>query len=421
MEIQELRFKDLVFNEAVSARVGIPDPEKISHLAENFIERRGAGMNHQIQPGVVRATGKGKFEVIVGRNRAYANKAATDAAKEDYLFNAVVVESGDEAALIDAIQENEYRVASNIFDRATAVERLIALGKSQVEIATIFGLSEASISQTRKAGKLDTKYKRAVENGDLEPDAAILIANLDADETTKTEIFEEAQRHKERYLRIEASIGNKQARADADAKIKEAKEKADKIKEDAKAKEAARKILEKEAKELADSLSKTKDVDEKVKVDKARESKIAEARELAKQGLVLLKDQDKALKALEKAKKDKETLKEKQAAKRPTSQEEIKTAAKGKGLDTGKLPRLNAQKIEAELELLAEDKDNPVPTAVGELIGVLEQFINQDKTALQLRNAFVLFCKTDDQLTKARAERSAAAKQPATKAAKGGK
>jgi transposase len=81
----------------------------------------------------------------------------------------------------------ECREATDTFDRADAMQKLVDKGKKHVEIAEIYGLSEGTVTQTLKAGKLEKKYREAVRNGDLEQDAAIFLADLPTSDSQRTE------------------------------------------------------------------------------------------------------------------------------------------------------------------------------------------------------------------------------------------
>lgn len=396
----------ITLNQEIAAREGEPDSEKVGWLAENFVERHQAGHNHQLQPAIVRSADGEKFELVDGRHRWEGCKAAA-AADSDYNYPlwAIVVRVDDEQGLIDAIQTNEFRIEPNDFDRAASIEKLIALGKSQVECATIFGLSEASVSQIRKVGKLEKKYRKAIENGDLERDAAILIAALPVDDAARNEIFDEAMRHKQRFESMATSIENRKAKAEADTKIAEAKARAEEAKTLAKAKDAERKAKADEAKEIEKTAAKTKDVDALIEIRKQSGGIMEEAKKLEDEAKKLEKDAEKATKEVEKAKAAKEQLKEKLAAKPKVTQEDVKSVAKDKGVKGVSATPKTKKQFEVEIEAMASDQDDPMPEACGELIGVIEAYLDGDKSAKSLRNAFILYCKTDEQLEAARTKK----------------
>lgn len=399
-------------NAAIAAREGEPDAEKVMSFAENFVERRTSGQDHQISPALVRAVndeaGNELYELIDGVHRFEACKVATQASGEDFMLLARAIPADDENSLINAIQSNEFRADANDFDRAAGIMKLMALGKSQAQCATIYGLSEASISQALRVGKLDKKYRIAIENGDLERDAAIFIANLEGDETSKAEVFEEAIRHKQRFVEMEAKIDAKRQKREADERIEEAKQKKEEAEEEVKAKSTERKALEKELKEVNASASKTKQVDELIAIRTKQSALETQVKELAAQELKHQAEVDKAAKAVEKAKADKEAVKEQAAiAKRAATQEDAKAAAqalgaKGKGGKPVVAPKTK-QMLYNELEAMGKDEDNPVPESVKILIGKLQAFMDGEDSAQVLRNAFLLVCKSDEQMAAAKA------------------
>jgi hypothetical protein len=84
------------------------------------------------------------------------------------------------------------------------MQKLADEGKTQDEIAKIFSCCQGTVAQTLKAGKLEKKYKEAVCNGDLERDAAIVLANLPTSDSLRTEIFEKCISYRQRFTDIMA-------------------------------------------------------------------------------------------------------------------------------------------------------------------------------------------------------------------------
>lgn len=212
MKVQEFDPKEVLHNPAIAARRGTPDPTKVKKFAENFMERRDAGRIHQIQPGLVRYNDKDKPEVIVGRHRLegckYLNANLIDG-MEPFKFIAIAVPSSDTQALIDAIQENCWRVAENVFDKADAMERLMALDPklTQDDVARSFNLSKSSVSGILKAGKLNKKTQAVLMGNSKNPEwteeAIIKFATYAGDEEATEEMLELAQAQRDARIAIE--------------------------------------------------------------------------------------------------------------------------------------------------------------------------------------------------------------------------
>lgn len=401
-------------NAAIAAREGEPDPDKVASFAENFVERRSSGQEHQLSPVLARMVetdGVETYELIDGVHRFEACKVAATASGEDFMLLARVVPADDENSLINAIQSNEFRADPNDFDRAAGIAKLMALGKTQAQCATIYGLSEASISQALRVGKLEEKYRIAIANGDLERDAAIFIANLEGDAAAKNEVFEEAIRHKQRFAEMEARIDAKRQRREADERVDDAKQKLETSQEEAKAKQTERKALEKDLKEIQASAAKTKDVNELTSIRQKQTAMEDQVRELAALELKHAKEAEEAAKAVEKAKAAKAAIKEQaEVAKKAATKEDAASAANllgvpGKGGKPVKSPKTK-QALVNEMSAMAEDKDSPLPSAVVMLMGRIQAYLDGDDSSVTLRNSFVVACKTDEQYAAAKAAKA---------------
>lgn len=216
MKIQEINPSDVDFNPVIAARAGDVDKANVADIAQSYVMRREAGQIHQIQPGVVRSVAN-RYQVIVGRHRLVAAKECNEQlgkGEEPFLFHAIVVRDGDEAALITAITENEKRKDSTIFDRGDAMQRLLDLGKSQDQIAAIYNVAKSTVSATLAAGKLPSKLKKMVQNGDMEPDAALLIATCE-DTEVRNEIIEHCIEEQNFFQEMEERISKKGKGADS--------------------------------------------------------------------------------------------------------------------------------------------------------------------------------------------------------------
>lgn len=384
MKVIEIPLEDIVINPAIATRKGGHDPESVARIAKSYVERHEQHLDPvQIMPGLVRALdGKAdKYELIDGGGRFEACKdvnASGGLDGEPMMFRAQVARAGDTEAVISGIQAN-FHDAVDVFDRADAMQKLLDLGQKQKDIARIFAMSEGTVSQMLKLNSVPKKYIKAVRDGDLEQDAAIFIAGLDADnEDQRNQIFEEAVRHRQRYDELMAKVDFKAKKAAADAAIEEAKAKSADLA--AKAKEA-----EKAAKEADKALSKAKDEKETAKLRKEKEAADAAKREVGKAWA-------QAEKELVKAKESKEKLAAKSPSKKSKATvEDVKEAAKSKGKNVGPTPRTKNQFLVA-LEAITEDGKKPLPQSAKDLIGKIEGYLEGDYTEEQLANAFRKYC-----------------------------
>lgn len=398
----EIALADCTVNDAVNARVSERDSDKIEQMATSMIERRAAGQYHQIQPAVVRSADGKTFEILDGGYRFAACTAASEATGEEFPLWAVVVQRSEDAeALVESLQAAVFRTELSPFERAEIVTRLLGMGKTQAQVASVLAVSEATVGQAMRLAKVDKKVRKMCEAGDLEQDAAIVLAGLEADDTVKAEILEEALRHRNKIETLTASIETRKAKAEIEARAERARKQVEEAKILAKESEAKRKEIEKAKDEIVKVAAKTKDVNELIKVRKEVEEKDSAINELAEQQKQAEAAKEKAAKELEKAKKAKEELKAKLAAKTKTTPEDVKRAAKEKGVEAGSAP-VSRKDFYAAIEAIGSDKENPVPQSVQDLIGKIEQFLDGDYTDKSLRNMFVLACKDDEQYEKAK-------------------
>src|SRR5216684_1667553 len=252
MKVQEFKPEDVIVNLAIKTRKGELDQETIDRIAISYQERAENGQEPQMQPGLVRASNGKTIEIVDGAHRWAACKVVNDAGGingQPMPFLAYLVKEGDMDAIVSSIVANEYRKATNIFDRAEAMQKLVDLGKTQVEVAAIFGLSEGSVTQTLKAGQLEKKYIKAVLEGDMEQDAAIIIADLPVDSVKRQEIFDECVRHRNRLDEVMQRREHEKAKEAAALVVAEAKiqvEEAEVLAKEAdRRKKAAEKLIEK--------------------------------------------------------------------------------------------------------------------------------------------------------------------------------
>lgn len=194
-------------NPAISARKGEPAKSKVDMFADNMMERREANRPHQIMPGVVRVLEDGTVEVLVGRHRLAAEvklNSMLGEGMEPFQFLAVAVPSTDEQALLDAIEENEYRVASSPFDRGESAKKLADLGYSQKLIGQKFGIKQSTVSSLIQCADLPKKIQAAFDAGKITEEALMIIASYNSDKVLQDELFGLAAQESQARKDVEA-------------------------------------------------------------------------------------------------------------------------------------------------------------------------------------------------------------------------
>jgi ParB family chromosome partitioning protein len=156
----------------------VPNPRQprthfdADHLAELVHSVREFGV---LQPVVVRETGTGAYELIMGERR-------TRAAREAGLTSipAVIRDTADEDLLRDALLENLHRSELNPLEEASAYQQLLEdFGITQEELATRIGRSRPQISNTIRLLKLPVPVQQRVAAGVLSAGHARAILSLD--------------------------------------------------------------------------------------------------------------------------------------------------------------------------------------------------------------------------------------------------
>lgn len=131
-----------------------------------------------LQPVVVRPTGDGKYELIMGERRWRATQAAGLTT-----IPAIVRETGDDDLLRDALLENLHRAQLNPLEEAAAYQQLLDdFGCTHEELAGRIGRSRPQISNTLRLLKLSPAVQRRVAAGVLSAGhARTLLAVEDAE------------------------------------------------------------------------------------------------------------------------------------------------------------------------------------------------------------------------------------------------
>ncbi|MEV7692974.1 ParB/RepB/Spo0J family partition protein [Microbacterium sp. NPDC089189] len=128
-----------------------------------------------LQPVVVRDTGDGTYELIMGERRT---RAAREAGLE--MIPAILRETADEDLLRDALLENLHRSQLNPLEEASAYQQLLEdFGITQEELATRIGRSRPQISNTIRLLRLPMPVQQRVAAGVLTAGHARAILSLD--------------------------------------------------------------------------------------------------------------------------------------------------------------------------------------------------------------------------------------------------
>ena len=128
-----------------------------------------------LQPVVVRESGNGKYELIMGERRWRASQAA---GRET--IPAIVRDTADDQLLRDALLENIHRSDLNPLEEAAAYQQLLAeFGVTQEELSKRIGRSRPQISNTIRLLNLPPAVQRRVAAGVLTAGHARALLSLD--------------------------------------------------------------------------------------------------------------------------------------------------------------------------------------------------------------------------------------------------
>lgn len=144
-------------------------PEALEELAES-IKAQGV-----MQPIVVRAIDKDRYEIIAGERRWRASQLAG----LDHI-PAIIRDVPDEAAIAMALIENIQREDLNPIEEAVALKRLQdEFELTQLEVAEAVGKSRSAVTNLLRLIQLDDEVKTLLEHGDLEMGHARALLSLD--------------------------------------------------------------------------------------------------------------------------------------------------------------------------------------------------------------------------------------------------
>lgn len=129
-----------------------------------------------MQPIVVRDTGDGRYQLVMGERRWRAVQQA-----ELPTISAIVRETADDNLLRDALLENIHRVQLNPLEEAAAYQQLLdEFGVTHDELATRLGRSRPVVTNMIRLLKLPIAVQRRVAAGVLSAGHARALLALDA-------------------------------------------------------------------------------------------------------------------------------------------------------------------------------------------------------------------------------------------------
>lgn len=148
-------------------------------------------MHHGVlEPVLVRKnTETGKTEVVAGRRRVLAAREANRRLKkrgEQPIQVQGVAQRGSDAKMATMmVIENEIREADSLTGRAEKMQRLKDLGKSEDELAIIFGCSKATVKNTLALLECSAPVRKAIDAGKIPASAGYKLSKMDPEEQKK--------------------------------------------------------------------------------------------------------------------------------------------------------------------------------------------------------------------------------------------
>ncbi len=131
-----------------------------------------------LQPVVVRETGPGAYELVMGERRWRASRELGMAT-----IPAIVRETADDAMLRDALLENLHRAQLNPLEEAAAYRQLLdEFGTTHEELAGKIGRSRSQVTNTIRLLNLPVPVQRRVAAGVLSAGHARALLALDSAE-----------------------------------------------------------------------------------------------------------------------------------------------------------------------------------------------------------------------------------------------
>ena len=145
------------------------DEEALEELAASITE---VGL---LQPVVVRKTGDGQYELVMGERRLRASQRAGLT-----VIPAIVRETHDDAMLRDALMENLHRQQLDPLEEAAAYQQLLDdFGATHEQLAQKIGRSRPHISNTLRLLNLPAAVQKRVAAGVISAGHARALLSLD--------------------------------------------------------------------------------------------------------------------------------------------------------------------------------------------------------------------------------------------------
>lgn len=198
------------------------------HLPEDEDMARNIDYQGVLEPiAVSKNPETGETEMVIGRQRVknarLANKWRRERGAAPIQVPGYVHKGNRRDALDVIVSENEVRQADSPLGRAEKMRRLMAIGRSEQEVAVVFGCKVATVRNTLALLECTAAVQKAVESGAINMTHATQLAKLEpAEQRTKvTELVaagEGAKPH-ERARKQRAVLGAAQQRMKARKQI----------------------------------------------------------------------------------------------------------------------------------------------------------------------------------------------------------
>jgi ParB family transcriptional regulator, chromosome partitioning protein len=181
-------------------RIDLPVEEALV-LNIMFVPAGGTIPQGVLEPiNAMRNTETGKVEVIDGRQRVKAAREANKRLKKQGLepiwVPAMLKKTTGHGAMGMLISSNELRRDDTPLGRAKKMQRYIDLGRDASEIATLFGISAASVKNSLSLLDAPAAVRNAVETGKISTSDGYKLARLEPAEAKEKveELIEQAPR-----------------------------------------------------------------------------------------------------------------------------------------------------------------------------------------------------------------------------------
>jgi len=131
----------------------------------------------------------GKVEIIDGRQRTKAareaNKRLKKAGLEPIRLPVQLRKANDQRAMSMLISANEHSTEDSLLNKAKKAQRYIDLGRDEKEVATLFGVSEATVKNMLRLLDAPAAIRNAADAGKITASDAYKLAREEPDEAKK--------------------------------------------------------------------------------------------------------------------------------------------------------------------------------------------------------------------------------------------